>query len=858
MSSLRTWLRGSSSTTSSTTTITLNQSTLPCEIALNDTNRTNAAKLSILVAEQEAADMEDAMAAAGLIMNDDIEGAEARLELRKDSSTFHLFALGVSTFMKSILGFEKGIMAEASCRLSECETRAWADLKRAQREADKATGGGYWYGRSAGASDVTAENIFPPGCEYALVHAEAQLMNAVVGVMHESLTEGIKGFYKLRKAFITLEGIMESEAKALKQVQGGTTPGQLSDTKRTRSRMSSDMMPGSFDEAEFVDFEETSEKGSDSDAEFVDASAGLSGTQTPSSVAGLNKPVGPASTSRPSTPAVERILAEPSSTSSGPLDGRNHMRNTSRSSSRPATPSLNPLAAQSVSQTPPRPVSAHKKTTGGADAGLFTSTRDIFVHSGANMCFGALLLIISMVPPAFSRLLHIVGFRGDRDRGVQMLWQSTKFPNVNGAVAGLILLGYYNALLTFADILPSDRDVEELTKPEAEGGEIVGYPKERCRALLADMRTRYPDSRLWRLEEARVLANNRRLDEAIRTLCDTSDSNMRQITALNAFELSINAMFAMDWPLARKSFLRCVELNEWSHTIYFYMVGCAELEQYRDAYHRAASLAAAATAAEEAGGEAEEAQRQRQLQLGEARAAARQHKKAAEEFFRKAPAVAGRKRFLSRQMPVEVFASRKLRKWEERAAALGGGVDLADAVGVSPAMEMVYVWNGSKRMSPALLERAAALLPWERCTAPPDKVARIREEADEVGIQAVIEASLLRCQGRVDDTRAALEPTLKLDRSVFKGPTRDDYVLAAAHYEIAAVAWVEACNSQHWPPGASDEEIGSYRRHKVDECQEHLQKVARWEGFVLDARFGMRVQAGLDSVRWLKGKKEWV
>ena len=672
-----------------------------------------------MVAEQEAADMEDAMAAAGMIMNDDIEGAEARLELRKDSSTFHLFALGVSTFMKSILGFEKGIMAEASCRLSECETRAWADLKRAQREADKATGGGYWYGRNAGASDVTAENIFPPGCEYALVHAEAQLMNAVVGVMHESLTEGIKGFYKLRKAFITLEGIMESEAKALKQVQGGTTPGQLSDAKRTRSRMSSDMMPGSFDEAEFVDFEETSEKGSDSDAEFVDASAGLSGTQT------------------------------------------------SRSSSRPATPSLNPLAAQSVSQTPPRPVSAHKKTTSGADAGLFTSTRDIFVHSGANMCFGALLLIISMVPPAFSRLLHIVGFRGDRDRGVQMLWQSTKFPNVNGAVAGLILLGYYNALLTFADILPSDRDVEELTKPEAEGGEIVGYPKERCRALLADMRTRYPDSRLWRLEEARVLANNRRLDEAIRTLCDTSDSNMRQITALNAFELSINAMFAMDWPLARKTFLRCVELNEWSHTIYFYMVGCAELEQYRDAYHRAASLAAAAAAAEEAGGEAEEAQRQLQLQLGEARAAARHHKKAAEEFFRKAPAVAGRKRFLSRQMPVEVFASRKLRKWEERAAALGGGVDLADAVGVSPAMEMVYVWNGSKRMSPALLERAGALLPWERCTAPPDKVARIREEADEVAIQAVIEASLLRCQGRVDDTRAALEPTLKLDRCVF-------------------------------------------------------------------------------------------
>jgi hypothetical protein len=72
------------------------------------------------------------------------------------------------------------------------------------------------------------------------------------------------------------------------------------------------------------------------------------------------------------------------------------------------------------------------------------------------------------------------------------------------------------------------------------------------------------------------------------------------------------------------------------------------------------------------------------------------------------------------------------------------------------------------------------------------------------------------------------------------------------------VSWREACDSENWPQDkAGDDEVTAFRRQKTDECQTYLEKVAKWDGFVLDARFGMRVQAGLDSVRWLKGKKTW-
>lgn len=83
--------------------------------------------------------------------------------------------------------------------------------------------------------------------------------------------------------------------------------------------------------------------------------------------------------------------------------------------------------------------------------------------------------------------------------------------------------------------------------------------------------------------------------------------------------------------------------------------------------------------------------------------------------------------------------------------------------------------------------------------------------------------------------------TNHISRSVFKGSTKDDYILPSAHYEMAVLAWVEG-----------EKETPAETKKRIEDCQSWLDKVAQWEGYVLDGRIGMRVQTGMDTLRWYR------
>ncbi|PUU81005.1 outer membrane protein Iml2/Tetratricopeptide repeat protein 39 [Tuber borchii] len=576
-------------------------------------------------------------------------------------------------------------MRAASDRLADAEGSADRDQKRTIREK-------------------TQQSSFPPGTEFALAHAESQLMSAVVGVLSESVVESMKAFYKMRSAYKTLEGLQV-------HVSG-------SDTLLARL----DRMDGS--KVSLPKSLKASEKGS-----------GGGGNSLNAGMAGLD---------------------------------------------------MRPASADGV---PPRNSSTGHLSAASLDSHY--NSMDKFIISGTNLCFGMLLLILGMVPPSMKRIMAIVGFRGDRERGAEMLWKATKFDNVHGAIAVLTILQYYGNMAQFSDITPNDNH------PSG-----IGYPADRCREALGWIRRRYPNAALWKLEEARMEAVKGNLDGAVAMLSASVVTQMKQVEALILFEKSLNQMFLHRYEDVADGFIKLTMLNNWSHALYNYFAAVCYIELYRQAK---------TSDAEKAEGWA----------------------KKAEDLFERIPSFMGKKRFMAQGLPVEVFADKKIKKWVARSKEKG--IRLAEAVGVSPVEEMMFFWNGYRRMDQENFQKSLQALQYRGDEEMED------EAIDEQAIRWLLLSAVMRNAGQWEKARGYLEKIEEVDRTQFRGALVNDYMMPAAYYERAVGIWKET----------KEHTLGMLAEMRV-----LLDKAANYGAFELDARIGMRVTTALDTITryeaWLK------
>lgn len=616
-------------------------------------------------------------------------------------------------------------------------------------------------------------------------------MSAVVGVLNESLTESIKGFYKLRKAYLTLDGILEAEVKYMRgrsKTSLKTSAMKSVDSLRSAgSARSLNAMPGGFG-----DNQGSVPNGYTPSVRSIDE-------EHTSSLANSNAKVAAPKSKVVDEEGDEFFDAEEDTEAVQHLDtDGTDEKLADMSLDSPGSSGLPPLKS---------PTRGHEILNHDPDSDVFAHPVDVFVHSGANLCFGLLLLMISLIPPAFSKLLFIIGFRGDRERGLRLLWQASKFHNINGAMAGLILLGYYNTIVGFSDILPDPTPTSEGEAPSVEG-----YPKHRCEELLLDMRSRHPQSHLWLLEEARMQATNRHLASAISTLDKATKSPLKQVEALEMFERALDAMYIHDYTLCATSFLACVTLNNWSHALYYYIAGAAHLELYRQ--HKTSDPKLAAT-----------------------------HADKATEYFHTAPKHAGKKKFMARQLPFDLFVTRKINKWETRAKEWK--ISYIDAVGVSPVEEMIFLWNGYKRMDEEQLNGSLRALAWSDRQDSGNQTWE-KEGADEHAILAVLRCATLRNLRRWDEAISIIQSkVLAVDKAELKGGNKDDWTAPAAHYEMGVICWMRRREA-----GGKEEE------DYIKECDMWVEKAARWEGYELDARIGLKVATAQDTLRKRRERRE--
>jgi tetratricopeptide (TPR) repeat protein len=586
------------------------------------------------------------------------------------------------------------------------------------------------------------------------------LMSAVVGLLNESLTEAIKSFYKLRKAYIALEGIMENERNFLKKrsTTSVNTAGSSSSLKGGVAR---------------------SKTGS------IRSKLSASGLQDPTA-AGTS--AGPSATGSTENPVVKKEAAPglQKSTDKDDDDDEFDFEDAEENNKGNVTPGEYMGHVSAKKDTPSIAVpdvitDLEQLNMSDADTDISAFCDhpiDAFILAGSNFCFGMLLLLLSFVPPSFASLLKIVGFKGDRQRGMQMLWQATKFHDIHGAMSGIVLMGFLNGFTSICDILPST----------GEGS----YPKERCKALLRVMRGRYPKSHLWLVEESRMMAADRELEKAVAFMVEAGPSQLRQLEALAWFERSLNSMYMHDYEATASAFQKCIELNNWSHALYWYICGASYVELYRR------SKTTDPTAAEKYAAQAK-------------------------EFFEKVAPNIGKKKFMGRQLPFDVFVNRKLQKWEARAKEWN--CDMIDAIGVSPLEEMIYFWNGAKRSRIDHLQTALENLAWSESAANPhwDK-----EGVDEKSILALLRASTYRNMDRTSEAKAILEKDIiPVDKLLFTGNFKDNWTAPCARYEMAANLWREA-DVDNRP---------TEHMETLNKCRDWLLEVTTWGGFDLDARY---------------------
>lgn len=215
---------------------------------------------------------------------------------------------------------------------------------------------------------------------------------------------------------------------------------------------------------------------------------------------------------------------------------------------------------------------------------------------------------------------------------------------------------------------------------------------------------------------------------------------------------------------------------------------------------------------------------------------------------------------MARQLPFDVFVTRKIAKWEARAKEWN--VSLVDAIGVDPIEEMIFFWNGHSRMTRAQLEESLARLAW--CESEANKTWS-REGTEEKAILELLRAAVFRSLRNHEEAKRIIKTRVLVhDKSLFKGHLRDDWVHPVAHFEMAANFWMERPTYQALhgsgdetekstssPTGSRSSQEQQDERHQVKECKTYLEQAAKWESYELDARIGLKVTAAMEAVhKW--------
>ncbi|CCH43926.1 Mitochondrial outer membrane protein [Wickerhamomyces ciferrii] len=723
---------------------------------------------------KQAHDFELALQAMDFLLDDRTQEGLHLIENEPDC-TIKVMAVGVIRFLEATLGFEAEVMKKAGESLTKAENLSSRDRSKHQR------------------LKLTTSANFPPGTEYAVIYAEANLLNALIMLLSESMIESAKALYKLRKAYHTLDEVFT----LIKEYE----------KKQKQQQRSLNNLPN----------QSTSTLNSNTSSIWADVPFSIN----PDLI---------------KDPKLSNIADDVASMRSSRLNGA-HIGNS------PANDRLRSELGYSKEGLIDPDSSSSIKTK---EIDESQSTIDEYIISGANLCFGILQLVLSLIPPAIGKVLSVVGFRGSREDGLRKIWKSVEGRNVHGCIGLLALLVFYDGPFQFTD---ADFDIPDvssthspqhtrtstvnseltnlsLTKTKSErrmrsesnayqgvGKPTLLHPGKKLEDALLYARALFPHSALWLLQESRMLASRGRLEEAL-NLMDSLDRKieMKQVEALLVFDRAMILIFLHKYERAANDFMKLVEINSWSPGLYTYTAGSCYLELYRMCKLGLIK-------------DPKELKREEEF------------RNKAEKLILKAP-VSAKYGKTSKQMPFDKFLLRKISHFQHSAQKYN--VDFIDAIGTSPVHELAYFWNGYNRMPEDHLLLAQQLLDYSV-----SEHAKIPEVENQSMLRNLLQSITLRRLGGIEEGVQLLDEKvllniIELDESNPREPYRfirhaeDPWLYPTALYEKALFLWKE------------------YGTDGLEEAKEWLKRAQAYsDDYELSTRVGMKIKAALDRLEGL-------
>ena len=726
-------------------------------------------------------------------------------------------ATGVIQFLEATLGFEANMINKARETMSKAEDQA----TKAQNYNVK--------------KNLITSSYYPPGTEFKVTYTESCLLNALLMLFNESMMDSAKALYKLRKAYnnlqdleklITKAKMMQKKDNELKEKTGTEENGNDSEKTHNDDTKSMASSVASFSTA-------NDENESEPSNTHEDKALGQKGNISQQSMSSLYSDVPFDMQKTDSSPNLIKLAEKVYDMRDQRLKG-SHIGNT------PASNRLRTqLGLQATMKNTVKDNKSNKFMYLNGDSSNSKPTVDEFIESGCDLCFGIIQVVLSLIPPAIGGVLSIIGFRGNREDGLRLIWRCVQERNIHGGLGLCGLLFYYNGPFQFVD---DDFDIPATNSPasslqqsmssvsissassssssslaatagsnarEMTSHELL-HPGKRLHDELLKARAVFPNSALWILQEGAVLAGNGKLDEALEVM-DSIDLNlieMKQVKSQLVFNRAIMLVFLQKYERAAEDFLYLLEINDWSHAFYTYFAGCCYLENYRMCQMGISTDDLDIT----------------KMDFYRERAAS---------LIYKAPSYLNTKKFMAKNLPFDRFMSRKVAMFQN-IAKKHNIEDPLDCIPISPVNELTYLYDGYTRMYEKNLLNSLKMV-----TEYKNPAIELQLE-DQETIKEFLTAVIYRRIGKIAEGCEILDQKIipKIIQSENNGKVKfyklkdDPWLYPSALYERALFNW-------------KLEDVKGLK-----DCKDWLQKSLDFAGdYELSSRIGMKTKAALSRVQ---------